>query len=166
MNTNPQYRERAIEQWMTQISRDGGIARFDDLHLDAIDQLWTKRKLWAEASGWAFQFGIDARVRLNLPFTFGLGMSLRPDSITPANGIRLAERIARVGWTPPSLYLFYPGQEPGSDLRGMIDAGRVEADSISASFKPIDVPAAKAGWFLRFKLSRSDEYTVSAFLLG
>jgi hypothetical protein len=166
MNSNPQYRERAIEQWMTQISRDGGIARYDDLHLDAIDQLWRKRELWEEASRWAFQFGIDSRDRLNLPFTLGLGMSLRPDSITPANGIRLEELIACVDWTPPSLYLFYPGEEPGSDLRRAIDASRVEADGISASFIPIDVPAAKAGWFLRFKLSGSDEYTTSAFLLG
>ena len=163
---NPQDQRRVIEQWMTQVSQDGGIARYDDLHLDAIDPRWKDRRLWAEASSSAFQSGVEVRNQLKLPYILGLGMSLRPDAVEMTNDIRLAEMTSQVDWTPPSLYLFCQGQDPGSDLKAAIHAGRIEADGVSMEFRTIDVPAAKSGLFLRFKRSGSDQYTTSAFILG
>jgi len=41
-------RGRAIEIWMTAIARDGGVDRYDDLHIDKIDPLWGSRDLWLQ----------------------------------------------------------------------------------------------------------------------
>jgi hypothetical protein len=163
---NPQDRQRVIEQWMMQVSRDGGIARFDDLHVDAIDPLWKKRELWAEACRRAFQSDVEVRDKLGLPLTVALGMSLRSDSVVMTSGVRLAELISLLDWTPPSLYLFFRGQEPGTDLESAISSGRIEADSISAAFIAVDMPNATSGMFLRFRRTGSVEFTTSAFLLG
>ena len=162
----PRDREQVIEQWMTQVSRDGGIERCDDLHLDAIDPQWKQREHWGLASSSAFQYGVAIRNRLKLPFIVGLGMSLRDDVLMPIPEVQLADLISGVDWIPPSLYLFNQGQEPGSDLKAAIRDGRVEADSVSREFAAIDVPAAKSGVFLRFKRSGSDDYTTSVFILG
>jgi hypothetical protein len=75
---NPQAQMRVIEQWMTQISQDGGIARYDDLHLDAINPRWKDRELWAEASSSTFQSGVEVRNRLKLPYILGLVVSIHP----------------------------------------------------------------------------------------
>jgi hypothetical protein len=74
-------------------------------------------------------------------------MSLRSDAEEITNDIRLAELISQVDWTPPSLFLFSHGQEPGCDLKAAIHAGRIESDGVSKEFRPIDVPAAKSGLF-------------------
>ena len=63
---------------------------------------------------------------LKLPYILGRGMSLRSDVVEMINDIRLGELISRVDWTPPSLYLFCKGQDPGKDLKAAIHAGRIE----------------------------------------
>jgi hypothetical protein len=161
----PQDQTRVIERWMLQVSQDGGIERFDDLHIDQIDPRWKNRPLWAEASSSAFRSGVDVRNRLKLPLIVGLGMSLHSDTVV-GDDIGLAELITQVDWSPPSLYLFREGQEPGSDLNAEIRSGRIDADAVSMHFRAIDVPAAKSGVILRFRRSRSGEHTTSAFLFG
>lgn len=156
---------QVIERWMLQVSQHGGIERFDDLHIDDIDPQWKNRNLWAEASGLAFRSAVEVRNRLSLPFTVGLGMSLRPDAVV-TNDVGLAELISRVDWTPPSLYLFRQGKEPGHDLKSDISSGSLAADSVSLAFRAIDIPAAKSGVLLRFRRRDSDDYTTSAFLFG
>jgi hypothetical protein len=151
---------------MTQVNRDGGIARFDDLHVDAIDPLWKKPELWTEACRHAFQYGVEVRDRLGLPLTVALGMSLRADSLVMTGGVRLSELVSLLDSTPPSLYLFFRGQEPGSDLEAAIRSGRVEADNISTTFMAVDLPNARSGLFLRFRRTGSEEFTTSAFLFG
>ncbi|HEY6446712.1 MAG TPA: hypothetical protein VIY53_09655 [Acidobacteriaceae bacterium] len=162
---NPEDQERVIEQWMMQVSQNGGVERYDHLHIDAIDPLWKTRGLWAEASLWAFEEGIAIRDRLIMPFTLGLGVSLEDNSPEIVGDIRLAELMARADWSSPSLYLFYPGQEPGNDSRAAIRDGNVEAGAVSLPFRVTDVPVAKSAVFLRFA-SRDSEVHNSAFLLG
>jgi hypothetical protein len=162
----PQDRKRVIEQWMTRVSQDGGIERYDELHIDAIDPQWKQRKRWAVASSSAFQCGVAVRNRLNPPLTVGLGMSLREDALEPTHEIELTDLVAAADWSPPALYLFREGHEPGHDLKDAIREGRVEADSVLSEFTALHVPTAKSSVFLRFKRSASDEYTTSVFILG
>jgi hypothetical protein len=162
----PQDRIRVIESWMMQVSEDGGIERYDDLHVDDIDPDWKNRNLWAEASYWTFQSAVEVRDKLKLPFTLGLGMSLRSDELEEGHGIHLTQLISQVDWTPPSLYLFKRGQEPGNDLDAAIHSGSIAADAASVEFRVLDVPDAKTGLFLRFRRNGSDEYINSAFIFG
>lgn len=162
----PQDRERVIEQWMTRVSQDGGIERYDELHIDAIDPQWKQRKHWGIASSSAFQCGVTLRNKLNLPLRVGLGMSLREGVLEPTHEVQLADLVAGADWSPPALYLFSEGHEPGDDLKGAIREGRVEADSVLSEFTALDVPAAKSSIFLRFKRSGSDGYSTSVFILG
>jgi hypothetical protein len=161
-----QDRLRVLEGWMRRVVQDGGIERYDDLHIDAIDPDWKNRNLWVEASYWAFQTAVEVRDKLKLPFTLGLGMSLRSAEVQKDDKVQLARLISQVDWTPPSLYLFRGGQEPGSDLDAAIHSNKIGFDAVSANFKLLDVPAAKTGLFLRFKRIDSDEYTNSAFVFG
>ena len=162
----PQDRLGVVEGWMSQVVQDGGVERCDDLHIDVIDPEWKSRNLWAEAAYWAFQTAIEVRDRLKLPLTLGLGMSLCSDELRKDESVRLAQLISQVDWTPPSLYLFRPGQEPGSDLAEAIHSKKIGSDTVSLNFKVLDVPAAKTGLFLRFRRMDSDEYTNSAFIFG
>jgi hypothetical protein len=151
---------------MRQVSQDGGIERYDDFHIDDIDPDWEARNSWADASLWAFDAALEARDKLKLPCTVGLGMSLCSDELDFGDGVSMAALVSQVDWSPPSLYLFRRGQEPGSDLDSAIQSGYIGTDTVSVEFRVLDVPAAKTGLFLRFRRNGSDEYTNSAFILG
>lgn len=163
---DPQDRVRVIEQWTTRVTQDGGIDRYDDLHLDAIDPEWRQREHWGSAGSSAFQSAVAIRNNLRLPLIVGLGMSLRDDVLGLLHEVKLADLMADVGSSPPSLYLFRRGKEPGNDLIAAIHDGRVGADCASSEFVAIDVPDAKSGVFLRFKQSGCDEHATSVFILG
>ena len=93
---NPQDRLQVIEGWMARVGQDGGIERCDDLHIDAIDPEWAVRSLWSEASRWAFQAAVEVGDRLRLPFTLGLGMSLRSDELWRDEGVELTRLVYQV----------------------------------------------------------------------
>ena len=40
--------ERVIETWILTIITDGGIQRFDDLHVDVINKRWNSPRLWIQ----------------------------------------------------------------------------------------------------------------------
>ena len=43
--------EPVIEEWMLSVVQNGGVERFDDLHVDRIDRNWRSPQLWIE-EGW------------------------------------------------------------------------------------------------------------------
>lgn len=159
-------RIRAIEAWMLSVSHDDGIDRYDDLHIDRIDPEWKAREAWISGGLLAFQEAVQTRNRLALPNIVALGLSLIPEDFIWSEVAGLAQLRPKLDWTPPSLYLFREGEDPGTDLDKAIRDGLVGTDSISAAFTLDDVPGFRAGWLLRFRRTCSDEYTHSAFLFG
>jgi hypothetical protein len=120
--TERRSHEAAIEKWMLSVINEGGVERFDDLHVDQIDKRWRSRKFWIEASASAFPIAVRLRDERSLPFTVALAFSLRARGHAGAVSLRSAsELLEAVDWSPPSLYLFHKGQEPWgrSDLQGV-----------------------------------------------
>jgi hypothetical protein len=99
--------ETIIERWMTAVSRDGGIERFDHLHIDKIDETWRSKPSWIEGGLAAFRVALRLRDRHRLPVKVELSFSLRSDNKKTDVDFRTPEEFAsRLDWTPPSLYLF------------------------------------------------------------
>jgi hypothetical protein len=106
--------ERIIEQWMLTVLSDGGIDRFDDLHIDTIDAIWRSRSFWVEGGLAAFRLALRLRDRHSIPVKVELAFSLKTnDRRTGADFDTLEQFALRLDWTPPSLYLFRTGGEHG-----------------------------------------------------
>jgi hypothetical protein len=159
-------RVNVIEVWMLTVSRDGGIDRYDDLHIDSIDPEWKPREAWIGGGLLAFQDAVKVRDRLALSLTVALGLSLVPEDLVWSEIEGFAQLRPQLDWTPPSLYLFRKGEEPGTDLDKAIRDGLVDSDAVSIAFNLEDLPGFRAGRLLRFRRTGSDEYTRSAFLIG
>jgi hypothetical protein len=159
-------RTSAIELWMLSVSRDGGVDRYDDLHVDSIDSDWKSKAAWIDGGVWAFQEAIQLRDRLDLPYTVALGLSLRAEGYDWIDNVGIGQLQSRLDWSPPSLYLFRHGEEPDVDLDRAIHNGQVAPDATSKKFSLAEVAGLKAGMLLRFKRTGSDEYTQNVFLLG
>jgi hypothetical protein len=156
----------AIEIWMSNVSQDGGIDRYDDLHIDSIDPEWRSREVWINGGLLAFQDAVQIRDRLTLPVTVALGLSLLPDEFVWSETVGFGQLRPRLDSTPPSLYLFREGEEPGTDFDQAIRNGQVDSDAVSIPFNLDDVLGFRAGRLLRFRRTCSDEYTHSVFLFG
>src|ERR1700686_1108829 len=110
---NEPARERAIEAWLLAIVQYGGVARFDNLHIDQIDELWKPREMWIQGGLEAFRLALTVRDSHNFRFIVGLGFSLESGGQYTGVDFQTGEEfVARVDWSPPSLYLFEPGKEP------------------------------------------------------
>jgi hypothetical protein len=153
--------EEAIEKWMLTVVEDGGIRRHDDLHIDKIDPAWKQRAHWVEGGLEAFGVGQVLRDRNGLPLTVALAFSLksgnRPHGIDFQTRSELEERL---GWSPPSLYLFRRGDEP----RNKAATGHL-AQYLSASLFAIQGSGVIC-YYLEFTQRDVDEYRRSVFIEG
>jgi hypothetical protein len=104
-------RKAVIEKWMLTIVQDGGVERYDDLHVDVIDGAWKPKQAWVQAGLIAFQLAVELRNRHQLDFTVALGISL-PGSreLIGMDFGSIDELVVKLDSTPPSLYLFNRGQ--------------------------------------------------------
>lgn len=114
-----QHQRQIIETWMLSNVRTGEFNRYDDLHIDQIDQQWRDRKTWIEGGVEALRLGVELRDKHQLEFTVALGCSLRVSASSPLGLPRRREDLtAQLDWSPPSLYLFPKRQEPWLDSGG------------------------------------------------
>jgi hypothetical protein len=105
-----------IEGWMRMVLATGGIERFDDLHIDKIDPAWRGRESWVNGSSEAIDLAKGLKTSIAPEKTLAIMCALtNADSelVPPRSPNELSEQI---DWTPPSLYLFDPGNEPWGDL--------------------------------------------------
>jgi hypothetical protein len=103
-------RRQLIDRWMFEASVDDGLERLDDLHLDQIDSEWGSRDQWLDAGLEAFRMAVELRDAHHLDVAVVLGFSLNLPATYPFKERRDFE--AAVDWSPPSLYLFRPGDQP------------------------------------------------------
>jgi hypothetical protein len=105
-----------IEGWMRMVLATGGIERFDDLHIDKIDPAWRGRESWVDGSSEAMDLAKEVKTSIAPEKTLAIMCALTNDDgelVAPGSPNELSEQI---DWTPPSLYLFDPGDEPWVDL--------------------------------------------------
>ena len=149
---------------------DGGIERFDDLHIDEIDDVWRPQQLWIEGALEAFRIAVQVRDRHHLPAEIELAFSLQASY--QKTGIDFAtqqEFAARLGWSPPSLYLFAAGTDHRRENEKAIRAGRVFGDAFVGELE-LNLFGALANsehcFYLEFRQKDSSEYNRTVFLQG
>ena len=157
MMMTQEEREARIERWMTTIVRDGGVERYDDLHIDEIDAHWANRDQWVRAGFEAFRIAVGLRELHKLALVVVLAFSL--ESGERQRGIdfeTVDEFQSELDWSPPSLYLFPAESVPWSGGEALpLDAGTL-----------FDAPDAQGCYYMEFKQPESAEYSRSVLLAG
>ena len=103
-----------IQSWFGSAVHEGGIDRYDDLHVDQIDAAWKSRSTWIAAALKSFEIAREVRgsysgdTHLTIVIAFALVSESRPLGITFQNRSELENAFSS---TPPSLYLFRKGGE-------------------------------------------------------
>src|ERR1700732_2141641 len=69
--------ETIIESWMLTVIEDGGVRRYDDLHVDHIDHEWKSPNLWFPAVFHAQDMAIMIRNRHGFRLSVVAGFSLK-----------------------------------------------------------------------------------------
>jgi hypothetical protein len=100
-----EYTQR-IRTWMTETVPNGGIERFDDLHIDRIDPTCKQRSTWIHSAVSMFRMSLKVRDDLQLPVKIVLTFSLRSVEKRVFDSIPALE--AELDRSPPSLYVFPP----------------------------------------------------------
>ncbi len=153
--------ESKIEFWMRTVIRDGGVDRYDDLHLDRIDKRWKDSKAWISAGLYVYDLALGIRDREQLPFSVVLGFSLGPRTQHKEVNFGATADIEReLGTTPPSLYLFRPGQEPWKGVRSKdVITKEIDGSILGSALR------STGCFYLEFR-SRSDEEYVRSILVA
>jgi len=162
-------RKERIETWMRAIVQDGGLERYDDLHIDRIDEAWKSRAVWLEAALEAFATAKRVRDDLDLDVVVSIAFSLivdrdRPTGVDFATASALAQRLDH---SPPSLYLFRSGREawrldersPGLPIEFhlvALDIAQLFGGSVRAT----------EAFLLEFKNDQDGDYARTVFLSG
>lgn len=104
----------AIEAWMISNLKNRGYDRYDDLHIDKIDQTWRNRDSWIEGGLQAFRTALEIRNMSAPDVSVVLAFSLDASSRESRNlDFWTAKELQEsLGSSPPSLYLFQKGREP------------------------------------------------------
>ncbi len=159
-------RKSVIEKWMLTIVQDGGVERYDDLHVDVIDSDWKPKEAWVHAGLIAFQLAVELRNRHQLDFTVALGFSL-PGSREPigVDFASISELAVKLDSTPPSLYLFNRGQEPAPTVLLSAANGEILPDPLVQTISIFPDLAQSAGCnYMEFMRPGDEEYRRSIFV--
>jgi hypothetical protein len=159
-----------IENWMRSSIQDGGIERFDDLHIDQIDPMWRSRSSWIAGALQAYGLAVELRDRFLLDIVVALAFSLRSgEGALGVNFGTLSELEKELDWSPPSLYLFHRGQEPwraSPPAQGVAPVAGLFIQRMDAPSLFGTAVRASECYFLEFKDLSSDEYSRTLFLAG
>lgn len=161
--------ERKIDSWMHSIIEDGGVARFDDLHIDRIDAKWKNRAVWFDAAMQTYALAVNVRDRNRFACSLVLGFSLQ--SCERPIGINFRTRKefeSELDWSPPSIYLFPPGQEPwvhGENANVKTGASDMVVEKIDPAIFGTSVQT-KGCFYLEFRNAGASEYSRSVLVAG
>jgi|HubBroStandDraft_6_1064221.scaffolds.fasta_scaffold128812_2 hypothetical protein len=156
--------EQTIESWVLMTIEEGGVDRYDSLHVDRIDVRWESRDLWMEAGAEAYRLGARVRDRLGLRMSLVLAFSLIAEEGPLGVDFSTREQLeGSLNWMPPALYLFRPGEEfyaPNKTRASDITVQELSPSTLIASTQ------FKACYYMEFKPAGSQEYSRSIFFEG
>jgi hypothetical protein len=163
-------REEVVERWMLTIVADGGKDRFDDLHIDQIDNQWKDRKTWVSAGLEAYQIAMALRSRHCLPLVVALGFSLKPGGTSNEVSLEtLQDFECRLNWSPPSLYLFPHGKTPYDQTQRVafesVSGNKVAIRDLEPAIFGEATPTQRA-YYMEFIQADSTEASASVFIEG
>lgn len=154
--------ESIIEMWIRNTSSNGGVERYDDLHIDQIDATWKPRSTWSRGAFESFRLALPLRDRFATGMSIVLGFHLidgeRPIGL---NFKSPAEFERNLSSTPPSLYLMHKGAEFWTQT---VDPDIRDLDVRQLDPTLIGPFSNVACHFMEFKRISTSEYTRSVFI--
>jgi hypothetical protein len=161
-----------IQSWFDSVINDGGIDRYDHLHIDQIDSEWNPRSTWLASSLESFKVALEVRnadvsgQHLTVVLAFALESDVHLQGITFHNREELEKAFCS---TPPSLYLFRPGGEfwvQSEESKG----GKVSDDlgikTLSASELFGEMSENIKCIYMEYMRTGDEEYSRGLFLAG
>jgi hypothetical protein len=159
-----------IENWMLSSLKNHGYDRYEDLHIDRINQAWKPRDSWFEGGLEAFRLAVDIRNQHAPGFSIVLTLALAAGN-TPrgANFQTLEEIKAQLAASPPSLYLFQKGKEPWTKT-GLRDSGVVADEIVVENMSHNNALKRLAQtiscYYMEFRQIEFNEYSRAIFVTG
>ena len=104
---------QAVETWMGRTLKELADKGVQNLHVDEINEDYTKRELWPVAALACFEAASLVRDRRNLSITVAMGIGLRPGRIPQGASFADWQEVwSEVDDAPPSLYIWEHGSDP------------------------------------------------------
>jgi hypothetical protein len=163
---------KVIQSWFDSTVNNGGIDRYDDLHVDQIDSEWKSRGKWLTSALESFESALqmrDADVcnrHLIVVLAFALRSNERPQGVTFHNREELEEAFSS---TPPSLYLFRPGGEFWTQAE-QSKGDKVNDDLVIRALSPSELfgemPENIKCIYMEYMRAGDEEYSRDLFLAG
>jgi len=158
-----------IESWMLSNLKNQGYDRYEDLHIDHIDQAWKARDSWTEGGFEAFRIAVNIRNRHSPSFSVVLAFALTSGKEPRGLDFRNQKEMkVRLSSSPPSLYIFKKGTEPWTE-KGIRDSSAV-ADNIVVENISCDVVGSpdqsKSCYYMEFRQIEFGDYSRSVFVSG
>jgi|GEM_PF-2649058 len=143
-------------------SSNGGVERYDDLHVNEIDDGWKPKSKWLHGAFESFRLALRLRDRLTPGLSIGLGFHLidaeRPLGLSFKTPWEFERNLSV---TPPSLYLMHKGTEFWTQT---LDPDICETTVREFSPAIIGAPFSDVVChFMEFKRSSTGECTRSVF---
>lgn len=155
-----------IEKWMLSVIASGGINRYDDLHVDQIDESWRARSTWLEAGIQSYELAVQARDAHKLNVGVAVAFSLESGDEPLGANFRTKEDLERqFDWSPPSLYCFESGKEPWGKsalAHGVALSNRYAVESIDCRCM-FGVSLQGSCYYIEFRQT-SGEYSRTVFV--
>jgi hypothetical protein len=106
---NRDLHKKRIKSWFDAVSHDGGIERFDELHVDVIDRKRKSKKAWISAALESFELALEVRdedvsgQELTINLSFALIDGVRPLGVTFDDRDSFEKNLS---YSPPCLLVF------------------------------------------------------------
>lgn len=165
MNDAHSYKH-IIETWMDSVTSDGGVDRFDDLHIDQISPSFSNRSEWVRGGVEMFIVAKTCLEKYGDTVTLALAFSLEA-SVTPKgpSAISSVNFSDQIDWSPPSLYLFWRNREPWAEKVSKIPNFTTQIDPEAVFGEYIHVMKSEyCCYLMEFKQEGNDEYYRTVFL--
>lgn len=158
--------KQVIERWMLSVANDGGIDRFDDLHIDKIDEQWKERSGWIWNGIEALKLAVEIRDERALKVTIALVFSLKSyEEARGVNFLNLKELEQILDESSPSIYVFRVGEEPWSIMQHDKTRGQVSDVATELSCSQFGfLPPIKSCFYIEFKQDDTEEFCRSVSL--
>jgi hypothetical protein len=101
--------KKRIQSWFDAVIHDGGIDRFDELHVDVIDRTRKSKKSWISAALESFEIALEVRdedvsgQELTILLSFALVDDVRPLGVTFHDRESLENNLS---YSPPCILVF------------------------------------------------------------
>jgi hypothetical protein len=167
-NSRSRKHRKVIASWMDAVIVDGGIERYDDLHVDQIDRRWRARDLWFDAGLESFEIAVALRDQKRLEVVVELAFSLKAYKRPRADFHTKRQLEAQFSHTPPSLYLARRGKEAWTESitpEASVLARGTRLQELDLA--QLSVPSqGRRGFYLEFRSVETGEMSRSVFIGG